>query len=78
LRCPVATGELLPESGRFAKQGGARRFGGAFAPRTRVDLWFRNQVLRSLAVPGVARLLVGREVIDRLALSEYPLASAQS
>lgn len=58
------------------KQTGARRLAGAFAPRTRLGLWFRNQVLRSLAIPGLARLFVGREIIDRLALPEYPLVAA--
>lgn len=57
------------------KQAGAVRFAGAFAPRTRFGVWFRNLVVRSLAIPGVSRLAVGREIIDRLSLPDYPLAS---
>jgi len=54
-----------------AKQAGATRFAGALAPRTRFGLWFRNMVIRSLGIPGVAKLAVGREIIDRLDLPEY-------
>lgn len=54
-----------------AKQQGAARFAGAFAPRTRAGLWFRNQVIRAFAIPGVARLAVGREIADRLPLPDY-------
>jgi 2-polyprenyl-6-methoxyphenol hydroxylase-like FAD-dependent oxidoreductase len=53
------------------KQRGAERFGGAFAPRTRWGLWFRNQVIRAFAIPGLARLAVGRDIADTLRLPEY-------
>ena len=53
------------------KQAGAQRFAGAFAPKTRWGLWFRNQVINAFAIPGVARLAVGREIIDTLRLPEY-------
>jgi 2-polyprenyl-6-methoxyphenol hydroxylase-like FAD-dependent oxidoreductase len=53
------------------KQAGAARFAGALAPRTGFGVWFRNMVIRSLAVPGAARLAIGREIIDRLDLPEY-------
>jgi 2-polyprenyl-6-methoxyphenol hydroxylase-like FAD-dependent oxidoreductase len=53
------------------KQAGAIRFAGALAPRTRFGLWFRNMVIRSLGIPGVARLSVGHEIIDRLDLPDY-------
>ena len=59
-----------------AKQAAAVRFAGALAPRTRFGLWFRNRVIQSLGIPGLAKLAVGREVIDRLTLPEYPLAGA--
>jgi 2-polyprenyl-6-methoxyphenol hydroxylase-like FAD-dependent oxidoreductase len=60
------------------KQAGAARFGGALAPRSRFGLWFRNLVMRSLVIPGVAKLVAGREIIDRLQLPEYPLRAAPS
>lgn len=53
------------------KQAGADRFAGALAPRTPAGLWFRNLVIRCLDLPGVARLVAGREIIDRLALPDY-------
>jgi 2-polyprenyl-6-methoxyphenol hydroxylase-like FAD-dependent oxidoreductase len=53
------------------KQQGAERFAAAFAPKTQRGLWFRNQVIKAFAVPGLARLAVGRDIIDRLRLPEY-------
>ncbi len=53
------------------KQRGAERFGGALAPKTRRGLWFRNQVTNAFSIPGVARLAVGREIIDTLRLPDY-------
>ena len=58
------------------KQAGAVRFAGAFAPRTLFGMWFRNLVMNALAIPGVARFAVGREITDRLQLPEYPLDPA--
>jgi 2-polyprenyl-6-methoxyphenol hydroxylase-like FAD-dependent oxidoreductase len=60
------------------KQAGAARFAGALAPRSQFGLWFRNLVMNSLAIPGVAKLVAGREIIDRLQLPEYPLRAAPS
>lgn len=56
------------------KQAGAVRFAGAFAPRTAVGLWFRNLVIRSLGIPGLAGAVVGREITDRLVLPDYPFS----
>jgi hypothetical protein len=53
------------------KQQGAERFAGAFAPKTRWGLAFRNQVVRAFAIPELARLTFGREISDRLPLPEY-------
>jgi 2-polyprenyl-6-methoxyphenol hydroxylase-like FAD-dependent oxidoreductase len=53
------------------KQQGAKRFAGAFAPRTSWGLWFRNQVIRMFAIPGLARLAVGKEIVDSLNLPDY-------
>lgn len=83
----VLAGELARANGRYdeafgsyearlrdfvgAKQRGAERFAAAFAPRTPWGLWFRNQIVRMLAFPPVARLAVGRDLADRLSLPDY-------
>lgn len=54
-----------------SKQRGAERFAAVFAPKTGWGLQFRNQVIKAFAIPGLARLAVGRDVIDRLQLPEY-------
>lgn len=53
------------------KQRGAEQFALAFAPKTRWGLFFRNQVIRMLTLPGLARLTFGRDITDTLALPEY-------
>jgi 2-polyprenyl-6-methoxyphenol hydroxylase-like FAD-dependent oxidoreductase len=53
------------------KQQGAERFASAFAPKTRFGLWFRNLVIKAAAIPGVARLTFGRDIIDSLHLPDY-------
>jgi len=53
------------------KQDGAERFASTFAPKTPFGLWFRNMVIRSLILPGLARFAVGRDVMDRLVLPNY-------
>lgn len=53
------------------KQRGASRFAGAMAPRTPFGLWFRDMVIRAMALPGVARYGAGRDIIDRLDLPDY-------
>ena len=53
------------------KQRGAERFAAVFAPKTRWGLWFRNQVIKTFAIPGLARLAVGRDIIDTLQLPDY-------
>lgn len=54
-----------------SKQQGAKRFGGALAPKTKWGLWFRNQVMNAFTIPGLARLAVGREITDKLILADY-------
>ena len=53
------------------KQQGAERFAGAFAPKTRWGLFLRNQVIKAFAIPGLARLAFGRDIIDTLQLPNY-------
>jgi 2-polyprenyl-6-methoxyphenol hydroxylase-like FAD-dependent oxidoreductase len=83
----VLAGELSASQGRYQqafacyeaqlrsyigiKQSGAERFARSFAPKTRLGLFFRNQVIRAAAIPGVARLTFGRDIIDTLQLPDY-------
>ncbi|MDE2602504.1 MAG: FAD-binding domain [Bradyrhizobium sp.] len=57
------------------KQRGAERFAGALAPKTRWGLGFRNQMVKAFSIPGFARLVIGREIIDTLRLPEYDFRS---
>jgi 2-polyprenyl-6-methoxyphenol hydroxylase-like FAD-dependent oxidoreductase len=54
-----------------SKQKGAEQFAPAFAPKTRWGLFFRNQVIKMLTIPGIARLTFGRDITDTLALPKY-------
>jgi len=54
-----------------AKQHGATRMGGAFAPRSRALLRVRNAVMRLMTVPGVSDLAVGRSLYDRVELPDF-------
>jgi 2-polyprenyl-6-methoxyphenol hydroxylase-like FAD-dependent oxidoreductase len=87
----VLAGELANADGRYEqafaryemflrayinmKQRGAERFAGAFAPKTQWGMWFRNQVIRAFAIPGLARFMVGRDIIDALRLPDYRWSS---
>jgi len=83
----VLAGELIKASGRHeeafrnyeallrgyigSKQKRAERFSVAFTPRTRWGLFMRNQVIKASAIPGLARLAFGRDIIDKLSLPDY-------
>lgn len=54
-----------------SKQRAASRFASAFAPTTRLGVFVRNQVIKAFAIPGLARLSFGREIVDTLQLPEY-------
>jgi 2-polyprenyl-6-methoxyphenol hydroxylase-like FAD-dependent oxidoreductase len=60
------------------KQRGAEGFAGALAPKTRWGLWFRNQVINTFSIPGMAKFAIGREIIDSLRLPEYPWRGANA
>lgn len=88
----VLAGELAAAGGRYSeafagyearlksyisrKQRGAERFAGALAPRTRSGMLFRNLVVRSFSMPGLARLAIGRDIADELELPDYGLSSS--
>jgi 2-polyprenyl-6-methoxyphenol hydroxylase-like FAD-dependent oxidoreductase len=83
----VLAGELAKSSGRHvegfanyervlrafmdAKQRGAERFAGAFAPKSHWGLFLRNQIVNAAAFPGFARIAFGRSIVDSLQLPEY-------
>jgi 2-polyprenyl-6-methoxyphenol hydroxylase-like FAD-dependent oxidoreductase len=54
-----------------SKQKGAERFASAFAPKTKWGLFFRNLVINATAIPGLARLTFGRDIVDKLVLPQY-------
>jgi 2-polyprenyl-6-methoxyphenol hydroxylase-like FAD-dependent oxidoreductase len=59
--------------GPFAsmKQRAARRFAGAFAPKSKLSLFLRNRVFGLLSIPLIAHLVAGREFSDRIVLPDY-------
>jgi 2-polyprenyl-6-methoxyphenol hydroxylase-like FAD-dependent oxidoreductase len=83
----VLAGELSRAGGRYeeafaryeallrpfvgAKQRGAARFAEVFAPRTKWSLFVRNQLIKLLVIPGLARLAFGRDIVDTLQLPDY-------
>lgn len=90
----VLAGELLQAGGRHqeafpryeaffrnyirTKQQGAERFAAALAPRTQLGLLFRNLVTKAFAVPGLARLVIGKEITDAVQLPDYQWRTAGS
>lgn len=55
----------------FAKQKAALRFAGAFAPKSKLALFLRNQIMNLMNFPYVADLAMGRGLSDNIALPEY-------
>lgn len=83
----VLAGELMRADGQYekaftryeallrafmdAKQRGAERFAGMFAPKTGWGLQLRNQVIKAFAIPGLAKFAVGKDIADNLQLPRY-------
>jgi 2-polyprenyl-6-methoxyphenol hydroxylase-like FAD-dependent oxidoreductase len=53
------------------KQRAARRFAGAFAPKSRTSLFVRNRLFGLFSIGWIADLIAGREFTDRIALPDY-------
>jgi 2-polyprenyl-6-methoxyphenol hydroxylase-like FAD-dependent oxidoreductase len=53
------------------KQASAQRFAGSFLPQTRLGIFLRNQVTKLFGLPAVANYVLGRGLLDRLALPDY-------
>jgi 2-polyprenyl-6-methoxyphenol hydroxylase-like FAD-dependent oxidoreductase len=54
-----------------SKRRNAQRFAAAFAPRTSLGLFVRNQVIKTFATPGLARLAIGTDIADAIQLPNY-------
>jgi 2-polyprenyl-6-methoxyphenol hydroxylase-like FAD-dependent oxidoreductase len=54
-----------------SKRRGAQRFAAAFAPRTTLGLFVRNQVIKTFAIPGLAKLALGTDIADTIQLPNY-------
>jgi len=55
----------------WAKQTAALRFAGVFAPKSKLSMFLRNQIMNLLTVPWVADLSFARDFKDKLPLPEY-------
>lgn len=55
-----------------AKQKSARDFASSFAPRTKLGLFVRDLVVRSMKIPLVADLALGGSVRDDFVLPDFP------
>jgi 2-polyprenyl-6-methoxyphenol hydroxylase-like FAD-dependent oxidoreductase len=54
------------------KQKTAQRFASSFVPETELGIWARNQATKLMHIPGVAGLLLGKQVRDDFDLPDYP------
>lgn len=70
--------EVLLRSYIAAKQRGAKRFAGFFAPKTQLGLLLRKYAIKSFCIPGVAKYAIGADIADRLLLPDYSFAGAAS
>jgi 2-polyprenyl-6-methoxyphenol hydroxylase-like FAD-dependent oxidoreductase len=61
----------------LGKQEAAKKFAGAFTPRTRWGLFLRNQVTKAFAIPFLARITMGSTLLDRIDLLNYSKTARQ-
>ena len=55
------------------KQNAALRFAGFFAPKSKVALFLRNQILKLMAVSWIADRAVGRDITDKIEFPNYQI-----
>ena len=55
------------------KQAGAQKLVPVFATQTRLGIWFRNLVMRTMNFRPLAELLLARSVLDDFELPDYPM-----
>lgn len=60
------------------KQKAARGFARSFAPNTRLGLFFRNQVMKAFAIPGLAPAVIGPGLLDRIDLPNIRMVTIPS
>lgn len=53
------------------KQKAAVNFAGAFAPKSRFSMFLRNRIFDLLSVRWIAEFVVGRDLLDKIALPNY-------
>lgn len=53
------------------KQKGALHFAGTFAPKSKISMFCRNQIMKLLRMEWIAALAVGRDLADNFTLPEY-------
>ena len=53
------------------KQQAALRFAGYFAPKSRLSLFVRNQMMNLMRLPWVADLVVGSDIADKITIPKY-------
>ncbi len=55
----------------LTKQNAAEKFASSFAPKTRLGLFVRNQVMKVLGIPFVTRRVMSSTLLDRINLPDY-------
>jgi 2-polyprenyl-6-methoxyphenol hydroxylase-like FAD-dependent oxidoreductase len=58
------------------KQAAAQKFLPVFATRTRLGIWFRDLVMRTMNLRPLADLVLARSVRDDFELPNYPMVSS--
>lgn len=53
------------------KQKAALRFAGFFAPKSKIALWTRNQIMNLMRFPWIADVAMGRDLADKIAIPDY-------
>jgi 2-polyprenyl-6-methoxyphenol hydroxylase-like FAD-dependent oxidoreductase len=53
------------------KQKAASRFGSVLVPKSALGLSLRNQLMKAMSIPFVAKLAFGRQFMDEIKLPEY-------
>ncbi len=53
------------------KQKGALRFAGFFAPKSKLALFARNQIMNLMRLPWIAELAMGRDMADKIKIPDY-------
>jgi len=55
------------------KQKSAVDFAGSFAPKTRLGIFFRNQISKAFKLPFIAEIAMGSSLLDCVDLPHYPV-----